>query len=220
MKKDKDIEENIEEAENEASNEETKVDGKPDKKVPRKELEKAYKEIAKLNEQLEKANADRDNWKNEYYKAYADTQNLRKSLEQDSRNAVRYRAMGFLENLLPALNAFHLALDNPAPTPEARNYQIGFSYIYSQLVAALESEGVSEISPKIGDKFDLDSMHAVDTDPRDDMEEGLVTKVLSKGYRLHDRLVSAAMVRVSAKPKKEEKENNEEAEADKKPAEA
>ena len=217
MKKDN-IEETNEEAELDSTSEEAK-EGKPEKKVSRKELDKAYKEIAKLNEELEKANSDKDHWKNEYYKAYADTQNLRKSLEQDSRNAVRYRAMGFLENLLPALNAFHLALDNPAPTPEARNYQIGFTYIYGQLVSALESEGVSEISPKIGDKFDLDTMHAVETEAREDMEEGLVVKVLSKGYKLHDRLVSAAMVVVSAKAKKEE--NKEEAEAEKpNPAEA
>ena len=180
---------------------------KPEKKVSRKELDKAYKELAEAKADLEKATADRDHWKNEYYKAFADTQNLRRNLEADNREAMRYRAMGFVENLIPALNAFHLALDNPAPTPEARNYQIGFTYIYNQLLAALESEGVVEISPKVGDKFDLNCMHAVETEEREDLAPGIVTKVLSKGFRLHERLITAAMVVVSAKKKEEPAED-------------
>ena len=208
MKKEKELDEKENQAEEGEQTEETS--GKPEKKVPRKELDKAYKELAQTKADLEKASADRDHWKNEYYKAYADTQNLRKNLEADNREAMRYRATGFVENLIPALNAFHMAIDNPAPTPEARNYQIGFTYIYNQLVSALESEGVAEISPKVGDPFDLNCMHAVEVEEKDDVPPGTVTKVLSKGFRLHERLITAAMVVVSAKKKEEPKPEAEE----------
>jgi molecular chaperone GrpE (heat shock protein) len=40
-------------------------------------------------------------WKNKYYLAYADTQNLRKDLEKDHQTAIKYRAEGFLDALLP-----------------------------------------------------------------------------------------------------------------------
>ena len=53
------------------------------KEQPEKEIKKGEK--AKLEEALAKANADRDYWKNEYYKVFADTQNLRKSLTKDVR---------------------------------------------------------------------------------------------------------------------------------------
>ena len=182
------------------------VEETPDKKVSRKDLDKANEKIASLEEELEKTKADCASWKNEYYKAYADTQNLRKSLEADAREANRYRALGFLENLIPALNAFHMALESPAPTKEAENYLIGFTYIYNQLYGALEGEGVKEIAPKVGDPFDMGSMHAVETEERDDVPAGVVTKVLSKGYKLHERLITAAMVVVSAKKKEEPKE--------------
>ena len=93
----------------------------------------------KLQEEFEKASSDRDHWKNEYYKAYADMMNLRKALEEEKNSAIRYRAEGFLETLLPALDSFHMALESPAPNPESRNYQIGFSYIYNQIVASLSN---------------------------------------------------------------------------------
>ena len=167
------------------------------KKVSRSKYDKAV-------EEAEKAKADAEHWKNEYYKAYADTTNLRKSLEEDRNTAVRYRAEGFLESLLPALDSFHVALDVPAPTAEARNYQIGFTYIYNQIVASLTNEGVSEICPKIGDDYDPKTMHAVDKIETNDVAEGKVAKVGTKGYRLHDRLVRAAMVYVATPIKKEE----------------
>lgn len=183
---------------------------KDGKKVP-------YKKFAALQEKLEKAEEDASHWKNEYYKAYADTQNLRKDLEEDKRRAIRYRAEGFLTELLPALDAFHMALDNPAPTKEAANYQIGFSYIYNQIVSALVSEGLTELSPKIGDKYDESFMHAVDTvEPSVEQKVDTIAKIYAKGYRLHDRLIRPAMVSVvKEKPQEETPEADEE-----KPAEA
>ena len=163
------------------------------KKVSRAKYEK-------LQEELQKAVADKDHWKNEYYKAYADTQNLRKALEEESRNAIRYRAEGFLDSLLPALDSFHMALEMPAPTKEAQNYQIGFTYIYNQIVASLAAEGVSEITPKAGDAYDVNTVHAVDHVETTEVKEGCVARVTAKGYRLHDRLVRAAMVYIAKAP--------------------
>lgn len=169
---------------------------------PEKEEGKKGKKERKLEERLEKAEAEAAHWKDQYYRMYADTSNLRKTLEEDHRNALKYRAEGFIEQLVPALDAFHSALNAPAPSKDAENYKIGFTYIYRQLVAALEGEGLKEIEPKIGDKFDARYMHAVDTVEAE--EAGLVVKVLGKGYQLKDRLIRPVMVAVSV-AKKEEK---------------
>ena len=167
-------------------------------------------------EELEKAQADVAHWKNEYYKAYADTQNLRRSLEEEQRTIYRYRAEGFLEGLLPALDAFHMALDTPAPTKEAANYQIGFTYIYNQIIAALNGEGLNELTPKVGEPFDASYMNAIEAVETDECEPNHILKVHSKGYKLHDRLIRAAMVTVAKKPAEEEPK----AEEEKAPAEA
>ena len=181
--------------ESEAQEELTEEKGK---KVSAKKYQEALDALAK-------AEADRDHWKNEYYKAFADTANLRRSLEEEHRRALRYRSEGFLTDLLPALDAFHMALDNPAPTQEAANYQIGFTYLYNQIIAALSNEGLKEFTPTVGEEVSPDSMHALETQESEDIEPGHVIKVLTKGYFLHDRLIRPAMV-VVAKAKEEAKQ--------------
>ena len=174
-----------------------------DKENPRKSFQK---KLHKLEEEKEKAKADAEHWKNEYFRAYADTQNLRKQLEKDHMSAMKYRAEGFIDELLPVLDSFYAVLKNEPTDPNLKNYLIGFQYIYRNLVSALENEGVTEISPKVGDKFSPDTMQAVDT-KESEGEENVVLDVQFKGYKLHDRLIRPANVTVSVKHKeiKEEK---------------
>ena len=127
-----------------------------------KKEEKKDKKAEKLKVELEKLQAEVNHWKNEYYRAYADTQNLRKSLAKDHQEAMKYRAEGFIDELLPVLDSFHIVLSNEPEDPNLKNYLIGFQFIYKNLVAALENEGVSEIAPNIGDKFDASVMNAVE----------------------------------------------------------
>ena len=71
----------------------------------------------------------------------------------------------------------------------------------------LENEGVSEVSPKVGDKFDPNSMSALETQ-YDEGEPNRVLKVNVNGYKLHDRLIRPAIVVVSTNKKDENKEEN------------
>ena len=176
--------------------------------------DKKNRKIEKLKEEIEKLEADVNHWKNEYYRAYADTQNLRKSLEKDHQEAMKYRSEGFLDELLPILDSFYVVLKNEPEDPALKNYLIGFQFIYRNLVSVLENEGVKEISPNVGDKFDANTMNAVETEEKDG-EEGLITKVMTKGYKLHDRLVRPANVVVSKHPEPQKEEIKEESNEEK-----
>lgn len=171
---------------------------------------KAYKEkLLKKDEEIEKLKKEIEKWKNDYYLAFADTQNLRKALEKDYSNALKYRAEGFLEKLLPVIDSFNLALQSKPTDPALLNYLTGFEYIYKNIVSALESEGVSEIRPQINSKFDASTMNAIDT-VLDDGEENLVKQIYCVGIKLHDRIIRHANVVVSKKP--QEKTNIEKTE--------
>lgn len=172
-----------------------------DKKEKKISISK-YETLKGENEKLTKLV---DEWKNKYYLAYADIDNLRKSIEKDHREALKYRASGFIEKLLPALDSFNLALKVEPKGEEMKNFLQGFKFIYLNLVNALKDEGVSELEPKIGDKFDEKYMHAIDT-VESDGDENLVAKVYANGYKLHDRLIRTAMVYVT-KHKEESEEN-------------
>ncbi len=170
---------------------------------------KVYKEkLSKQEDEITKLKADLEHWKNEYYKAYADMANLRKSMEKDQREALKYRVEGFAQNLLQVLDAFDMAFKQEAANEVVKNYLVGFQYVYKQLVNILTDEGIVEIEPKIGDKFDESTMHAVDT-VEDDGEENIVKKVNLKGYKLYEHLIRPAMVVVTKKPCKEDKKDDE-----------
>ncbi|MBR0294666.1 MAG: nucleotide exchange factor GrpE [Bacilli bacterium] len=183
------------------------MEEKDEQLVEEKEVssKKKFKEkLQKKDDEIEALKAEVNHWKNEYYRAYADTQNLRKSLEKDHHEAIRYRAEGFIENLLPILDSFHMALANSPTNPEIKNYVTGFSFVYRNLVSVLEEEGVREIAPKENDIFDARIMEAVETIESDE-EENLVKKVYVNGYLLHDHLIRPARVLVTKK--KENKES-------------
>ncbi len=158
-----------------------------------------------IEEKLQAAEAEIYNWKNKYAMMFADMDNLRKSQDKAFSEALRYRAEGFIDKLLPALESFHIALKNPVDDPKLKNYLIGFEYIYNQIYQALIDEGVREISVKINDPFDVMTMHALETE----VNEGppnRVLKILSPGFKLNDRVVKQVLVIVS---KQAEKNNQE-----------
>ena len=144
-------------------------------------------------------------WKNKYYEAYADMDNLRKHIEKDHAQVMKYRSQGFLEALLPSFDNFYNCFKFKPSDPTLAAYCKGFEMIYNQMSATLENEGVKEIVPSVGDKFDHTTMQAVEVVEGE--EDDLVTTVQLKGYMLKDRLVRPAMVVVS-KIKKEEKDES------------
>jgi molecular chaperone GrpE len=148
--------------------------------------------IAQLQEDIQQ-------WKNKHAMAYADMDNLRKAQEKTFLEALRYRSEGFIDKLIPALDAFHIALKSPVDDPKVKNYLIGFEYIYNQLQQALEAEGVKVIPIQLNDAFDVKTMNALDAEVSDGPVDRVV-KILSPGYQLHDRIVKQAMVIVSKKP--------------------
>ena len=163
--------------------------------------------VKELEEQISTLTEEVSKWKNKYYEAYADMDNLRKKMEKDHQVMFKYRGQGFLEALLPVFDNFYYCFKFKPEDPTLAAYCKGFEMIYNQMVQALEAEGVKEIVPELNKKFDPSVMQAVDVE--DGEEDDLVLKVMNKGYMLKDRLVRPAMVVVSKKPQiEEEKEEN------------
>jgi len=174
--------------------------------VQEKETKKDLKDKQKFKDEIAKLKADSEHWKNEYYRAYADMSNLRKSIEKDHQDVLKYRIEGFVEELLGVLDSFEFAFKTEAKTEEMKNYLTGFQYVYNSLINVLTNEGIEEIIPKVGDSFDPKIMHAVESVEKNGKED-LVDKVNLKGYKLHDHLIRPAMVVVTKHPENKDDEN-------------
>ena len=159
------------------------------KKKENKEVEKLNEKIAELEKELAKA-------KNDYYMAYADTQNMRKRLQNDADMIRKYRIQGFAADILPAIDNLERALAVVSENEEVKNYMGGINMVYQQIMNALSNEGVSAIEAK--DKpFDPKVHQALLTEKVEGVESGIVLEEIQKGYMLKDRVLRATLVKVS-----------------------
>ena len=114
-------------AEKKDAKEAEKEDKKSAKFGKKKKIEELEEEIVKLKEEAA-AN------KNAYFKAYADTENLKKRLQSESDNVRKYRIQSFAMEILPVLDNLERALDVKVDDQNVKNYAKGFEMIYQQLV--------------------------------------------------------------------------------------
>lgn len=178
----------------EVKEEETKEEPKQEETSSKlEELEKEIEALKKENEELIKKN---DVLKNEYAKAYADTENVRKRLNNDFAQQSKYRIQSFALEILPVLDNCERALALEVTNQEDEKYRKGFEMVHRQLFNALKKEGVEEIDC-LNKPFDPNFHQAMMVEHVDGIESGTVTEVLQKGYVLKDRLLRAAMVKIS-----------------------
>ncbi len=180
-------------ADDKEANKDAKAEEKEEKKSAkfskRKRIEELEEEVAKLKEEVAAS-------KNAYFKAYADAENLKKRLQSEADNVRKYRIQGFATEVLPVLDNLERALDVKVEDPNIKNYVKGFEMIYQQLVHILENEGVKVIEAQ--DKpFDPNYHQALMQEAKEGVESGMVIEVLQKGYMLKDRVLRAALVKVS-----------------------
>ena len=173
------VTENTEMAENKESVEET-VETIDPCEVLKKENEELKAQVGEL--------------KNAYAKAYADTENMKKRLEKDFETRSRYQMASFAKELLPVLDNCERALAQ-ATTDDA--YRKGVEMIYSQLQNALIKEEITEIEA-LNQPFDGNWHQALMSEEKEGIESGIVIEVLQKGYKIKDRILRPAMVKVSA----------------------
>lgn len=133
--------------------------------------------------------------RNDYARAYADTENMRKRLQNEADTTRKYRIQSFAIEILPVIDNLERALEQET-SKENEAFKKGVEMIYHQLVDALKKEGVEEIKAD-GEKFDPNFHQAIMTEKVENLESGMVVQVLQKGYMLKDRILRASMVKVS-----------------------
>jgi molecular chaperone GrpE len=138
---------------------------------------------------------ERDDLYDRLLRKSAEFDNYRKRIEKDRREQAEWAAADVLGDILAVLDDFDRALGLEAP-PEARSYRAGFELIHRQLGELLRKRGVTPIE-SLGADFDPHLHQAVAYEEAPGSREGEVIGELRKGYKLGDRLLRPAMVRVA-----------------------
>jgi len=135
----------------------------------------------------------------------ADFENYRKRIERERGEAYNRMVAEVAGKLLPVVDNLARALDTErsveaSESKEFRHFLHGVELISKQLNEVLESLGVQPLTA-VGEPFDPHLHEAVVTEPSDEYEADTVIEEMTRGYRLGDRLLRPAMVKVAARSK-------------------
>lgn len=162
------------------------VENDAETKEEKSEVELLEAEISGLKKALNES-------ENKFLKAYADLENTKKRMQRDYNLSQKYKIQDFALNILPAIDNLERAL---ASETEETPLKEGVQMIYSQIMSALEQEGVVAIEA-VNQPFDPQIHQAMMTEKQEGVEANIVLEELQKGYMIKDRILRASLVKVS-----------------------
>jgi len=153
----------------------------------------SQEEFDALKKQLEELQVQAAEYKDGWQRAVADFQNYRKRVERENGEVYQNAVAGIIKRYLPILDDLERAL---AARPADMAWVEGIELIYRKLQVILEAEGVKRIEAE-GQVFDPNLHEAISQEPAEGHESGQVIAVVQNGYKLGERVIRPAMVRVA-----------------------
>jgi molecular chaperone GrpE len=150
---------------------------------------------------LAEAQAEIEKWKDISLRTAAELDNFRKRTVRDMQEARSYANADLLRALLPILDNFETGLEAARAEGEKSMIYQGLAMVRRQLADFLREQNAEEIDA-LGKPFDPNLHEAVSQEPSEEAAEGVVFRVMRRGFKLKDRLLRPAMVVVSSGPLK------------------
>lgn len=160
-------------------------------------------ELIATRSELKRVETENAELKNQLARRQADFENYRKRVERERSETYNRVVADVAAKLLPVLDNLKRALDSEASveaseSDEFRHFLSGVDLIYKQLNGVLEALGVKPIAA-VGERFDPHIHEAVVTEASDDYEPDTVMQEIVPGYRLGDKLIRPALVKVATR---------------------
>lgn len=160
-------------------------------------------ELVATRAELKRVEAERADLIDQLSRRQADFENYRKRTERERGDTYHGMVGQVVSRLLPVLDNLRRALDAEASqqageTEEFRHFLQGVELIYKQLSDVLESLGLQPVA-SVGQPFDPHVHEAVSTEQTEDYEPDTVIQELVRGYRLGDKLLRPAVVKVATR---------------------
>lgn len=152
--------------------------------------------VSQLQSQLDAANAKAAEYLDGWQRARADFANYKKRVEREQVDAYQNAAVAVLTRMLPVLDDLDLTLRNAPTAGEAAQWAVGVTLVRRKFVALLENENIKPIEAE-GRPFDPNFHEAVVHEETTDHAAGHVVEVLRQGYKLGDRVLRPALVKVA-----------------------
>jgi nucleoside triphosphatase len=140
-----------------------------------------------------------DGWK----RCQADFDNYRKRQDESRKQLKDFVLEDIALQILPVVDNFEMSLQHIPEDQEKGAWVQGILHIQRQLETVLKDNGIEEIKTKVGDKFDPNfheaishETHSIEHGTKKD-SENKIAKIVSKGYRIGDKIIRAVKVIVN-----------------------
>jgi molecular chaperone GrpE len=130
-------------------------------------------------------------------RAHAELENFRKRVYREMEEERKYACLSLFRGLLPVMDNLQRAIASAQQSPDVNSLFEGVQLVAQQLEAVLQQHHCTRIDAK-GKLFDPHLHEAIAQLPSQDFSAGIVIDVTLPGYVLHDRVVRASQVLVSA----------------------
>lgn len=132
--------------------------------------------------------------------AQAELINYRKRKDEETATMLKYANADLILELIPSIDNFERAIKQAekSENTEIQKFMTGINLIYQGIQNTLTKFGVEEIN-RVGQEYDPNLEQALLTDCVEEQEDEVVLEVLQKGYKLKDRVIRAASVKINQK---------------------
>ena len=158
--------------------------------------EEQVDELETLNLELENTREKADEYLDGWQRSRAEFANFKKRVEKEQAQVYQNAAGSIIKKYLDVLDDLERALQNRPEEGDGANWAEGIDLIYRKFLTILECEGITRMDTE-GMFFDPTLHEAVTSEEDEQFESGQIIEVLQQGYKLGDRVLRPAKVRVA-----------------------
>jgi len=178
-------------------NENNASDPNPENEEPQVMVSLTFNEYDQLEKELESLRTEVEEQKDGWLRTRADFENYKKRVQRDASRSYQDAMSSVLKLFLTVSDDLERAIKNKPEEDQLDGWVNGIKLIDQKLVNQMKNLGVERLEVKPGEVFDPNIHEAITQEEHPDFEEGQIIDVVQPGYKITDRIIRPAMVRVA-----------------------
>jgi molecular chaperone GrpE len=178
-------------------NENNASDPNPENEEPQVMVSLTFDDYDQLEKELESLRTEVEEQKDGWLRTRADFENYKKRVQRDASRSYQDAMSSVLKLFLTVSDDLERAIKNKPEEDQLDGWVNGIKLIDQKLVNQMKNLGVERLEVKPGEVFDPNIHEAITQEEHPDYEEGQIIDVVQPGYKITDRIIRPAMVRVA-----------------------
>lgn len=156
-----------------------------------------FDEYSDLEKEIESLQVQVDEQLDSYLRTCADFDNYKKRVQRDTARTYQDALASTVKSFLVIADDLERALKDKPAEKGAAAWVEGIELIYQKILTQLKNQGVERMDVNPGDEFDPNIHEAITLEEHRGYTEGQIIDIIQPGYRISDRIIRPAMVRVA-----------------------